>query len=108
MTCVETLFNPDLNNCRKTIKAYLEKVELGGNIMENYYLWVFLHLSFYFEIIFKMHAAIRKTRRSQLPFAHLPPWWHFAKQLYSITVVRQQNTVKMQDVSIAAEISSAL
>lgn len=71
MTCVETLFNPDLNNCKKTIKANLEKVELGGNIMENYYLWVFLHLSFYFEIIFKMHAAIRKTRK--IPATLCPP-----------------------------------
>ena len=63
MTCVETLFNPDLNSCKKTIKGHLEKVELRGNIRENCYLWVFLHLSFYFEIIFKMHAVIRKTRK---------------------------------------------
>lgn len=48
-----------------------------------------------------------KLERSQLPFAHLLHG-DIAKQLYSITVVRQQNTVKMQDVSIAAEISSAL
>ena len=79
MTCVETLFNPDLNSCKKTIKGHLEKVELRGNIRENCYLWVFLHLSFYFEIIFKMHAVIRKTRKIPATLCPAPSMVTFCK-----------------------------
>lgn len=39
----------------------------------------FLHLSFYFEIIFKMHAAIRKTRKIPATLCPAPSMVTFCK-----------------------------